>query len=616
MQPELPVETTTHTKKRRWIIIASISVSVALVALLSVSLLLTHSSIKSEYQNASVTVDKPFEIKLNQRLLTIPLEEIRISPEVKGKWQMDRSFVDGDTLRFIQSEQFIADTNYTVTFNDVKRVSGIEAGLPPVSFTTEKAPGIETVSFDSKVILAADGAFQVVLGSENRGLRDLELETSPKIPLKMSVRDDKIFEWKPEKGLFPQGKELSVKLVDRVSDTTLLEKTVKVAVRPQLSQKPPEVNFGKNDSAILVFKQPIDSESGTIKFSVDGVGQWKNDTTYAFKPASVTQNKTYSYTIPEGLRSKEGGIFEKEQTYYFSTPGIVSVTGISPTGQELSQKQQTIRVAFNQPVDKESAEKSTVVSRGTIQSTSWQGNTLIISATNFGAQQTVRVTVTKGVKPIFGLPSTRGFEASFTTEIPVKKLNVPMYYQQYAQSCEAASVRMALSYKGAGSPNDWSILQRFGYNPRPLDKKNNIWDDPQKQFVGDVKGNQGTGTGWGVYAEPVANAVRSYGLSATVKYGVNVSFVASNIYKGNPVVLWGIWNDSAVQKNWKTPDGRTVSGPVPMHVRLVVGVKGKESNPVGFYIHDPITGPTYWTASYMMHNVQRAGAANQAIAIE
>lgn len=589
---------------------------VVIATLLGLVIWLTHGSIKSEYQSASVAVDKPLEIKFSQGLLTIPSDQISIQPAAEGKWQLNQS-LGGDTLQFIQDQPLVADTNYTIAFGDVRRVSGLKTEVSPISFTTESAPGIENISFDDKKPLSADASFRVALSAKNRGLRELELITTPSIPLQLDVYEDKVFEWKAKDShLLPQGKELSIKLVDHISGDTLFDKKVKVADIPEVIKKPQETNFGQHDTAVIVFAQPIDSTSARIEFSVEGKGEWKDDKTYIFSPVGVSPNTTYSYTIPKGLRSKEGGIVEKDQTHHFSTPGVVSVVGFSPRGQELSQKQQTVRVIFNQPVNKKDAEDKVSLSRGTVQSVSWEGNTLVMRTSDFGAQQTVRITVKSGIRPVFGVISNRNFESSFTTEIPVKKLNVPMYYQQYAQSCEAASLRMALAYKGAGSPSDWSILQRFGYNPRSLDKKNNIWDDPQQQFVGDVKGNQGKGTGWGVYAEPVAAAARSYGRDATVRYGVNTSFVASNIYKGNPVILWGIWDETATQKSWKTPDGRKISGPIPMHVRLVVGVKGKESNPVGFYIHDPITGPTYWTASYMMHNVQRAGAANQAVAVQ
>lgn len=565
------------------------------------------------YQKHSVKIDEAVEISINQKLIDVSADSISITPKIAGKWHKQQSLTDDDVLRFEPATAFLPDTKYQVRFQEASRLGGMSTSLPIVEFTTESAPSVDSISFDSDQVVAADEVFSVKLSSKSRNLRNLKLEADQGVSFIRQSRDDVEFSWKSDEYL-PQGKQLKLKLIDTVNDEILAEKTVTVAKAPEIETPVKPVNFGKNDVAKLKFKLPIDTASGDIKFNLKGQGKWLDTTTYQFTPDAVQPASTYSYTIPKGLRTKQGGIQLRDETKNFSTPGSVAVVSSSPHGAELAQNRQVIRFAFNQPVDRASAEARFGISRGKVVSKNWEGDTLAVTATDFGLQESVYAWVDAGVKPVFGLPSTQKFGLSFTTEMPTKKLNVPMYYQQFAQSCEAASVRMALAYRGT-SADDWSILQRFGYKPRPLDKNKNVWDDPQLQFVGDVKGDQRAGTGWGVYAEPVAKAVRSYGRQATVRYGVGIGFVADQIYKGNPVVLWGIWNESATQKSWKTPAGRTVSGPVPMHVRLVVGVKGKASNPVGFYIHDPITGPTYWTAGQLAHNVARAGGANQAVAI-
>jgi uncharacterized protein YvpB len=600
-------------KRRR---LCMVAVYCGIIVLLAVGFAgwVTHGIIRSTHLQASVAIDVPFEISLSQRLLTIPLDKIQITPHIEGEWSTGKSLTHGDRLRFTPRKPFTPETSYVITFRDVRRFTGIVAEIPQVSFRTEAAPGVAHVSFRDNDIIPADAALSVALSAKNRGLRDLRLKTEPELPMSMTTHDDTTFSWRANE-LLPQGKELRITVTDAKSNVILVSSKVSIAAEPILASGPPEMNFGKNDTVKLMFAQPIDPKSGVIAFSVEGSGSWQDDKTYYFVPKEVAPGKTYVYQLPKGLRSKEGGILTEARDYKFSTPGVVQAIAFSPHGQELSQARQIIRIGFNQPVDKQSAEAHTSVSHGTITGRSWEGDTLLLTGTGFGAQQTVRVSVAAGIKPIFGLPSTQAYIHTFTTETPVTKLAVPMHYQQYAQSCEAASLRMALSYRGI-QDNDWNILQRFGYNPRPLDQAKNEWDDPQQQFVGDVKGNQGKGTGWGVYAEPVAKATREYGRAADVQYGVTASFVAQNIHQGNPVILWGIWNESAIQKTWKTPSGRTVSGPVPMHVRLVVGVKGRADRPVGFYIHDPITGPTYWTAEYMVYNAQRAGAANMAVAVQ
>ncbi len=604
----------TAMRRRKKIVIISATVSgVILAVCLGMFGWLTHGRIEPSYVKSAVSVDQELRVSLNQRLLRIPLDHITVTPEVEGEWTLERSLLDGDALVFVPKHALVADTTYVVKFNGVKRVTGLGVELPEVTFTTEAAPGVEGVTFEDGAILASDAAFSMSLSAANRGLRRLELRTKPAIETTLAVKDDRHFTWTPKQRL-PQGKTVAVTIVDRVSEEILVEREVVVAAEPKLVSRPQETNFGKDDQVKLVFSRPINPDSGTLEFDLKGEGEWKDDKTYVFTPEAVAPGATYHYTIPKNLRSKEGGVVAKAKEYTFSTPGVVRAVAFSPHGQELSQARQTVQVTFNQPVDKKSAEQRVSVSRGTIQGRSWSGNTLMLTMVDMGAQRTVTIAVKAGVKPIFGLASTQQFGHSFTTEIPTKKLNVPMYYQQYAQSCESASLRMALAYKGKSIGSDMTILKQIGYDPRPL--KKGVWDDPEQQFVGDVHGNQGKGTGWGVYAQPVAKAARYFGRQASVQYGVTASFVAQNVHKGNPVILWGIWDESAAQKSWKTPEGKKVSGPIPMHVRLVVGVKGRADNPVGFYIHDPITGPMYWTADYMVYNAQRAGAANMAVAVQ
>lgn len=597
---------------RYWLIGSGL---VAVSACITLFVLVTLGNVAPSYQRSAVDVQKPIKVSLNQKLLRISETDISIEPRVSGTWQVKRSLLGNDELIFIHDKPLITATTYKINLAGVKRFHGASVKVPDVSFTTEAAPGVAATSFDASKVVAADFAFTVKLAKKNRGLTKLQLATIPAIPLVHSEHGDDTYKWAP-KGYLPQGKKLTVLLKDANSGKQLMTKKLTVAAMPRVTQMVKRAYFAKDDKAVIKFAEPIDQKSGKITFGLPGKGAWSDAKTYIFTPDEVVPGKTYSYRIPKGLRTVAGGVLPKAQSYNFSTPGAVRVVSMSPYGSELSQNEQTFRFDFDQPVDRTSAEERFHTSHGTVTSKTWQGNTLVIAAVKFGAQETVRGWIDAGVKPIFGLASVSSFEVSFTTEIPIKKLNVPQYYQQYAQSCEAASVRMALAYKGIGVGSDMTILQKFGYHPRPYDKKRNVWDDPQLQFVGDVNGNQGKLTGWGVYAEPVAAAIRSYGRGAAVQYGVSTGFVASQIHAGNPVVLWGIWDDSATQKSWKTPGGRTVSGPIPMHVRLVVGVKGKASSPVGFYINDPINGTLYWTAGELAYNVSRAGSANQAVAVQ
>lgn len=557
-------------------------------------------------------IDAPLELILSQSVYRVG--SASIAPEVQGAWGYSGTILGTNRLTFTPAEDFTPNQTYKVTLNDVQRIAFGAGETEELQFTTEKAPSLASFSLGKDDVMPADGVVTTTFSGSVQKLRKLSLKVGEDSLEQTIEPSGERVSWKA-KEVLPQGKKTRLVLYDTLTKETLIDREVEIAPEPSIRTSVTETNFGEHETAKIVFSEAIDRDrlpDDAITFSLGGKGRWKDDVTYEFTPDAVSPGKTYEYTLAGGLRTKRGGVLVAPQTKTFSTPGYVAAY-ITPRG-EVNQSAQEIRVAFNQPVNPQSVQERLHVSRGTVGAVRWQGMTMIVPVTSMGYQQTVTVTITPGVVPEFGVSNTSPIGHQFTTEAQVVKLNVPFYYQQYAQSCEAASLRMALAYRGV-QDSDWNILQRFGYNPRSLDQAKNEWDDPQKQFVGDVRGDQGKGTGWGVYAEPVAAAARSYGREATVRHGVSAAFVAEQIHQNRPVILWGIWNDSAVQKTWKTPEGKTVSGPVPMHVRLVVGVKGSPSHPIGFYVHDPITGPTYWTAEYLQYNVNRAGGANQAVAI-
>ncbi len=598
--------------------LALVSGCILLGAGIGVLAIKTQTSLEVSY-NATVPaasghrIDAPLELGLSQAVYQIG--SVSITPEVQGTWERSGTILGTNRLIFTPEGDFVPDQTYKVTLNDVQRIAFGAHETEELHFTTEKAPSLTSFSLDEEEVVPADGVVTAVFNGSVQKLRKLSLKVGD-VTLEQTIDPSgERVAWKA-KELLPQGKNTRLVLYDALTDETLIDRESEVAPEPSIKTPVTSTNFGKHETAKIVFGEAIDRDrlpENAITFSISGKGAWKDDVTYEFTPDTVAPGKIYEYTLAKGLRTVRGGVLVASQTKQFSTPGYVGAY-ITPRGGEVAQAVQDVRIAFNQTVVHKSAEERLKISHGAIGAIRWQGTTMVVPVTKLGYQKSVTITVAAGVEPEFGIRNTSALRHTFTTEAQIVKLNVPFYYQQFAQSCEAASVRMALAYRGT-SATDWQILQKFGYNPRSLDKKNNIWDDPQKQFVGDVKGNQGKGTGWGVYAEPVAAAVRSYGREATVRYGVSAAFVAGQIHQNRPVVLWGIWDESATQKTWKTPEGRTISGPIPMHVRLVVGVKGSPSNPVGFYVNDPITGPTYWTAEYLQHNVNRAGGANQAVAI-
>lgn len=199
------------------------------------------------------------------------------------------------------------------------------------------------------------------------------------------------------------------------------------------------------------------------------------------------------------------------------------------------------------------------------------------------------------------------------------KLKVPSYKQQYPNSCESSALRMALAYRGI-IKNDVQVLTQIGYNPRIKDWANNIWDDPQKHFVGFVDVAGRPNGGYGVYGKPVLNAVQGFGRQGEYATGtaVTAQFLAKELDAGNPIVIWGYTSITEPHYTWKTNDGVEVKAIRGEHARTVVGYKGITSNPVGFYVHDPFTGKTnvYWPAKSLMdHMAKVPGVTDQAVVV-
>ena len=601
-------------RPKSWIIIAGGVAALAVVTIGVLFIITTRGNISVERVSNEVLqeVDSPIRLRFNQQLGEVKPE---ITPAVRGAWREKRQLFGIIEVEFIPDQALAADTNYIVKFPRARRSVFGDAVIHEVSFKTQKAPRVNATSLDGKEIIAMDQVLTVRLGSRANKLRDLALTAEPALELKRDSSDDQTFSWKYA-GLLAPGAQYTFRLYDKAQKEELKRFTVKSAPLPAVSSPIKEHLVTPSDELKLTFQEAIDAKDRpNITVDTAGNGSWRSDTEYIFKADKLEPGKTYTYTIPKGLRTARGGVLVDEVKKTFTTNGHVRGAGASPWRTTVDQAAQDVRITFDQVVDHKSAQDRLRTSSGTIQGISWHGNTMIARVVNMGFQRQVQVWVEPGVQPVFGLPSVERIATSFTTNSRVVKLNnVPFYRQVYAQSCEAASLRMALAYRGVHD-SDWNILQRFGYHPRPRDKSTNEWDDPNAQFVGDVNGNQGTGTGWGVYAGPVARAAGQYGRGTSLAYGANANFVAQQIHNGNPVIAWGVWRTGAKIDSWRTPSGRTVSGPIPMHVRLIVGIRGEPHDPLGFYVNDPISGQLYWTRAQFVAMTAGAGPAAQLLAV-
>lgn len=592
--------------RRRVGIVAGIIVAV----ISTVVITRTQLAIVPTYETQNHKVDAPFVIALNQYTKSVDIDAIRVVPVVSGTWSIQEgTLLGGDRITFTPTDYFAVNTTYTVTLPSIERVIAGTAASQSLQFATEQAPspsdeGIARLA--NKQTIPADYNFPLTLSSPNRGLRNLELRTTPQLAMvKTEATNGRTFTWKSG-GLLPQGEAVSIEVFDTKNNVTLLKKTVMVASEPKLIAPEKATHYRPGDTITLGFSEAIaKNQDEHIAFDAPGEGTWKDQSTYVFTPSDVKPGQTYRYTIAAGIRSVEGGISGAEQVGEVTSVGPVRAIRMTPQGRELSQASQRISFTFDQPVNKQSAIDRLSVSSGTIERTEWSGDTLTATVKDLGFQRTVTTTIGSGVKNAsFGQPSNTPFSVSFTTEVRSRKLAVPYYSQQHAASCTAASLRMALAYRGTTIGSDMAIVQQMGYNPRPIDKSTDpaTWDDPNSMFVGDVNGSIKGGTGAGPDAQPVAKASRNLGRNASAVRGIGVAWVAQQIYDGNPVVLFGGINGSDYIE-WRTPSGAMTRMHVTGHARTVTGVVGEPSNPIGFWVNDPLYGKQYWTAGSLAANI-------------
>jgi len=177
-------------------------------------------------------------------------------------------------------------------------------------------------------------------------------------------------------------------------------------------------------------------------------------------------------------------------------------------------------------------------------------------------------------------------------------LDIPLDWQDYPLSCEAASLKMALGFKGLNVSED-DIMEKIGYDPTPREK--DIWGNPYQGYVGDINGEI-CETGYGVYWQPVAKAASNWREAESFsEWGAED--LAREIREGNPIIFWGTLPKEKLNDcSWFTPEGEYIKAFKETHVRLIVGFIEEDGGPSKIIINDPLSGRLYWSLSYFLTN--------------
>lgn len=134
--------------------------------------------------------------------------------------------------------------------------------------------------------------------------------------------------------------------------------------------------------------------------------------------------------------------------------------------------------------------------------------------------------------------------------------------QIFSLSCEARSAADWAAYWGV-SINEVQFLESL---PRS--------DNPNEGFVGDPNDVWGyiPPSSYGVHADPIARALRNYGLDAHAGYDLSWSEVQLEIAAGRPVIVWvigSIW--AGTPRQIETEDGQSVTVANNEHTMILIG---------------------------------------------
>lgn len=335
------------------------------------------------------------------------------------------------------------------------------------------------------------------------------------------------------------------------------------------TEEPLEIRFsdeisGENITDYFVIEPEIEGE---LEILEDGK-------VLRFTPKeSFSKNTDYKVTIKSGLKNRLGGELEEDNVLDFTTPGYVYVIGVYPRNysSDVDKDLSSVRITFNQPVNKSSAEEHFSISPSVGGRFSWSGNTMYYifsSVLSYGTRYSVRIS--DGVESLYGYDLRSDYNSVFTTEEEVFVLNVPQYYQEANSfACNLVATKMVLGYKGKSVSID-SIKSSIG-----------VGQDPNSVFV------EGYGVHWG----PISSYISSRGVTNSVRRNWNVTELVKEVSLGNPVLLFWYNGYTTPKEAFELEGGYT--GYHGMHSEVVVGFVGKVDSPSEIILNDPWRGRRY-----------------------
>jgi uncharacterized protein YvpB len=179
-----------------------------------------------------------------------------------------------------------------------------------------------------------------------------------------------------------------------------------------------------------------------------------------------------------------------------------------------------------------------------------------------------RFALEPGVRAASAISRAVGIDAA---PMAVKLPGVFTYQQQRSLSCEYASLHIATGLLG-------HPVSEYAFDDVVPHHEN-----PHRGYRGDITGVWGNTEDYGVYAEPLAQALSHFGFTGHAFYGGRAEF-AAHLDVGHPVVVWlGMWGDAGSFDAYD-PHGARYQLTTGMHVMVAYGYDDG-----GVYLTDPGT---------------------------
>jgi uncharacterized protein YvpB len=549
-----------------------------------------------------ISYDNPLVIKFDR-----PLSKNKVAydivPKIEGEWDLGYK-----KISFKPSVTTKPEERYTVSLKEITSLFGGKGYDYSLSFKAPPAPLIKkaSVSEGQEGILPTQ---EIVFESEphNQKIAKFEFEIIPEIEIKVNSENFKhkisaidgfkkgvFYEIRVFRTLvsFDYGKKAEIAVGQQEEVYKVSFKTIEA---PGVKDYSPKGSGVLTNSFITVeFGQDMDTNSVLKNFIteplINGQFLWEGNRILKFTPNDLlAKNTKYKISILKESLLTDGSALEDDFLFEFNTIGFVGVSSFFPTNNAKTvEKNTAIKVAFNQPVDKASAQANFLIIPAVDGAFLWEGEVLNFKPVELEFSKNYQIKIMPGVKSIYGLDSITEFSSNFTTKEQYIMLNVPAYKQTYLYSCMASASRSALAYRGV-SVSEKTLLDLMGYDNTPWSgtwrDPSSIWGDPNKGVVGDLNGKADPGWGYGAHWGPTARAISNYRNTET-KTGWNVQGIAQEIANGNPVLVWwvnGVW--PAFEVNWKN-NGTNIRAVNSMHVQVVKGFTGSVDNPTSFTVTD------------------------------